>query len=181
MTLTVCRWKYTSKPGDKMKDFLPKLKNWWWYNKLAVIVALAAAAVIVYSFIPAGTDVDFHVALVTATPHSEAELLELEAKLARHAADINGDGEVRVQLHFYPVDLADDDPNAGAKNYQFVSALDADLVGHTSDIFLLEDVAAFQRATGDKLSGEQKSFEGYFAAIRKDAGEEAVAMFERLK
>lgn len=164
-----------------MKEFIPKLKNWWWYNKRLVIIGLIAAAVLIYSFIPTGTQSDYHVGLVTPRPHSEAELLALEEKLAQYAEDLNGDGEVRVQLHFYPVDLADPDPNAGANNYQFVSALDADLVGHTCDIFLLENPAAFQHATGDKLSEDVKCFEGFFAAIRKDAGVEAAEMFEKLK
>lgn len=166
--------------GRKMTDFMAKLKNWWWYNKRIVIVAVIVAAVLVYSVIPTEPKADYHVALVSAQPHSEAELLELESKLAAYAVDINGDGKTAVKVHFYPVDLADDDPNAGSNNYQFVSALDADLVGHVSELFILEDAEVFQRVTNHFLTGEFKRFEGLTVGIRKDAVPEAVEMFEKL-
>jgi ATP-dependent helicase/nuclease subunit A len=70
----------------------------------------------------------------------------------------------------YAKELADDSENAGVNNAQTVAALDADLIGSVSGIFLLEDVAAFREITGSILSDTVIPLEnGLFLVPRSDA------------
>jgi len=153
-------------------DMLSKLKNFWFYYKKPLLIALAVMAVAGYLTMQSAGSVqpDYHVGIVRAVPLSDGDLAELETMLAAAGEDVNGDGEILVQLHPYYVDLADDSPNAGVNNAQTVAALDADLVGHVSGIFLLEDVDTFQRITDGLLEDIQVSFaKGLYLTLRKDA------------
>ena len=110
------------------------------------------------------TEPDYHIGLVRQIPCTEEELAALEAEFIRAGTDVNGDGQVAVKLHTYYLDLTD------AADAQVVQALDADLVGKVSGIFLLEDVEAFRAVTNGILAeGEIPMDNGLFLTVRKDA------------
>lgn len=151
---------------------MAKLQNFWFYYKKHLLIALSILAVILYLTAQSADSEtpDYHIGLVQSVPCTEAELHQLENRLAEAGEDINGDGNVYVHLHTYFVDLADDAPNAGVENAQIVSKLDADLIGSVSGIFLLEDVAAFREITGGILSDTVIPLEnGLFLVPRSDA------------
>ena len=164
-------------------NFIAKLKNWWWYHHKLVIFALVVAAVVLYFTISDSrrADADYHVGLVSATALSPEQISDMEELLCRAGEDRNGDGEILVQLHTYWVDLADDSPNAGYDHYEIVAALDGDLVGKVSGIFLLEDPEAFRRITQGVLNGTVLPWEnGLTAALRADADPAYGVMFDNL-
>ena len=160
-----------------------KLQNFWFYYKKHLLVAIAVLLVVCYlGSQSAGRDKpDYHIGLVQTLPLPEEALQELEVVFSAAGVDRNGDGKVLVQIHTYYVDLADDSENAGVENAQTVSALDADLIGRVSGLFLLEDVQTFRRITGDILSGSSMPFgDGLTLVPRADTEKEYLTLFERL-
>lgn len=151
---------------------MKKLENFWFYHKTHVLIALAVILTAGYLAVQkaAAPEPDYHIGLVKAVPCTEEELHGWEDRFSAAGNDLNGDGQVLVKIHTYFVDLADDSPNAGVNNAQTVSALDADLIGKVSGIFLLEDMDTFQRITDNILESSAPEFvPGLFLALRKDA------------
>ena len=164
-------------------DMGKKLQNFWFYYKKHLLVGLAVLGVAGYlAFQSAATpEPDYHIGLVRSIPFSDAELHALEARFTAAAEDVNGDGEVLVQIHTYYVDLADDSLNAGVRNEQSIAALDADLIGGTSGIFLLEDVNTFRQLTNGILENVIPHLDqGLFLALRKDANPIYKTLAEKL-
>lgn len=166
-----------------MKDFISKLKNFWWYHKFHLLIGLAAAAILIYCVAPSGKpNPDYHIGLVSDLPCTEERLAEMERRITAAAEDLNGDGQVLVRLHSFTVDFDSTDPNEGYKNYEKVAALDADLTGKVSGLYLLEAPAAFQKATQSLMAEPFADFDEVFTmAVRKDAPEEYLRLFEKLK
>lgn len=155
-----------------MEQLRKKLQNFWFYYKIPLLVALAAVLVLGYLGIQKHRTVhpDYHIGLVREIPCTDAQLQSLKDTFTAAGADLNGDGQVLVQIHTYYVNLADTSEDAGVRNAEIVQALDADLIGNVSGIFLLEDVATFQQITNNLLSGTAVSMEnGLHLTIRKDA------------
>lgn len=151
---------------------MDKLQNFWFYYKKHLLIALAVMLILGYLAVQKAVtpQVDYHIGLVRAVPCTEEELDALTARFTAAGEDRNGDGQVLVQIHTFFVDLSDDSPNTGVDNAQTVSALDADLIGNVSGIFLLEDVVTFQEITNDILESVTPSFDqGLYLALRKDA------------
>lgn len=167
-----------------MSEFLSKLKNWWWYNKLHVLIALAAVGVLVYCFVPSKNEInpDYNVAVVTKLPLREEEYSAVVDRLTALGEDVNGDGEVSVHVKAYGVDLENPTPTGANENYQLVAALDADLVGKVSGLFILDAPELFQRVTDGALGDSMLPFgDGLYAAVRKDADGIYTGLFERLE
>ena len=165
-------------------NFAAKLKNWWWYYHKLVILAVVVLAVIVYFQISNSRtpDADYDVGLVSMTALSPEQISDMEEKLCAAGEDRNGDGEILVKLHTFWVDLADDSPNAGYERYEIIAALDGDLVGKVSGIFLLEDPAAFREITQGVLSESEILWENDLTAVlRADADPAYAALFENLR
>lgn len=159
-------------------DYRAKLENFWFYYKKHLLIALAVLLVLGYLTVQQlGTDEpDYHIGLVRELPCTDAELQSLEAMFTAAGTDVNGDGQVLVQLHTYYADLAGDAPGA-----EVVQALDADLIGNVSGIFLLEDVDTFQRITNHLLSDTVAATEsGLSLAIRKNVSDAYSALFKAL-
>ena len=156
-----------------MSGFISKLKNWWWYNKLYLLIGIAAVAVLIYCFVPSKTaeNPDYYVAVVTELPLREEQYSAVSERLAALGEDVNGDGEVSVHVKAYGVDLENPSPIGANENFQLVAALDADLVGKVSGLFILDEPEVFQRVTNNVLDGNFVPFQdGLTAGIRKDAG-----------
>ena len=150
------------------------MKNFWFYYKKHLLIGLAALLVLVYLGIQKiSTDKpDYHIGLVRSTALSEEEWAALESAFTAAGHDLNGDGQVLVQIHSYYVDLADTSENAGVNNAETVQALDADLIGGVSGMFLLEDVDTFQRITNGLLAEDTVFMDyGLSMTLRKDASD----------
>jgi len=160
-----------------------KLQNFWYYHKIHVLIGLAALFMVGYMGLSSlgSAQPDYEIGLVRAVPLPEETVAALTQTLESFCDDRNGDGEVTVQLHTYFVNLADDAENPGQQNYEVIAALDADLVGRRSGIFLLEDVDAFQQATGGLLRESFGSWENFSLCIRKDASEEYTQLWDQLQ
>ena len=155
-------------------DNRKKLQNFWFYYKKHLLAGLAVLLVLGYLGIQKLSTVepDYHIGLVRSAALPEETLTEWEHRFASGGEDLNGDGQVLVQIHTYYVDLADDSENAGVSNAETVQALDADLIGNMSGIFLLEDVDTFQRVTNGLLADPAVPFEeGLFLTLRKNASD----------
>lgn len=163
-----------------MEAFVAKVKNFWYYYKIPVGIGLAVLVVGVYLGLQsAGTpEPDYHVGLISTAPRSDEQLEALTAAFAAAGQDRNDDGQVLVKLHTYFVDLADDAPNAGVANADKIAALDADLIGNVSGIFLTEDPEAIQSATNGLLAEPYLPYEdGLYLCIRGDASEDYRQLF----
>lgn len=130
-----------------------KAGNWWHYHKwhvVIVIIAIVVVACIIKDtvFRP---EPDYQVAYVgqqeLPTDTGEALTAALEASFCE---DLNGDGQVLVQLNQYTLDLGQESENTDAYTQMAgVTRLSADLSSSEgSYIFLLEDPEAFQSYTG---------------------------------
>ena len=164
--------------------FFAKLKNWWWYyHKLAILAMVVIAAVVYFMIADSrAPDADYHVGLVSATALSPEQISDMEEKLREAGEDRNSDGEVLVQLHTYWMDLADDSPNAGYDHYEIAAALDGDLVGNVSGIFLLEDPEALRQLTQGIISDTELPWEnGLTAVVRTDADHAYGLLFDNLR
>ena len=162
---------------------MKKFENFWFYYKKHLLIALAVILTLGYLAVQkAGApQPDYHIGLVRAVPCTEAELETLNARFSAAGEDKNGDGQILVQIHTYFVDLSDDSPNAGVDNAQIVSALDVDLIGNVSGIFLLGDAESFQKITNDLLVPDIFHFDqGLFLAMRKNADSAYQILIENL-
>ena len=166
-----------------MENFNSKLKNFWFYYKKHVLIGLAALAVLTFLGIQKASTPkpDYHIALVQAVPCTEAELTALEQRFTAAGEDLNGDGRVLVKVHTYFVDLKEGSDNVGFSNADPVAALDADLIGNVSGIFLLEDVDTFREVTNDILEEETRDFgDTLHLVLRKSASGEYRALADNL-
>jgi len=167
-----------------MDAFFAKLKNFWYYYKVPVGIVLAVLIVGAYLTLQsAGTpEPDYHIGLVSTTPRSDEQLAALTDEIAAAGQDLNGDGQILVQLHTYFVDLADDSPNAGVQNADKVAALDADLIGGVSGIFLTENPDTLQSVTNGLFSEPYLLWkDSLFLCIRTGAPEAYQLLFETVK
>lgn len=160
-----------------------KLKNFWFYHKNHVLIGLAVLLVLAYLGVQKARTVqpDYHIGLVRSVPCTDQELQALETRFTAAGEDLNGDGEILIKIHTYYVDLADSSPDAGVSNAEVVQALDADLIGGMSGIFLLEDVDTFQQITNGILADSCAAFDsGLWLAIRADAAPAYEALFQNI-
>lgn len=166
-----------------MANVAAKVKNWWWYNKIYVLLAvlILAAGVYLAGQSAGKTGPDYHIGLVTVSSRSDEELRGIQDAFAALGCDQNGDGQVLVQLHTYTVDLADTSENAGYNNYGIIAALDADLVGKVSGVFLLENPEAFQKTTNGLLKEPFALWsDGLYLCLRSDAAEPYIQLFDHI-
>lgn len=164
-----------------MDVFFAKLKNFWYYYKIPVIIGILVLGVGIYlgAQKAATPKADYHIGLISTTPRSDAQLAVLTDGFAAQGEDLNSDGQVLVQLHPYSVDLADEDPNAGVKNAEKVAALDADLIGKMSGIFLTEDPETLQTVTGGMFMEPFPVYgDGLYLCVRNDAEDVYVSLAE---
>ena len=160
-----------------------KLENIWFYYKKHILIGLAVVLVLAYLGIQkVNTEKpDYHIGLVRSEALSLEELNSLNAAFTAAGQDLNGDGQILVQIHTYYADLADDSENAGVNNAEAVQGLDADLIGKMSGIFLLEDVDTFQMLTNGILSADVTPVDyGLFMAPRKDASSAYTDLIENM-
>ena len=166
-----------------MEQLRKKIQNFWFYYKIPFLVGLAVVFILGYLTVQKHTTVqpDYHIGLVRTVPCTDMELQGLKDTFTATGQDLNGDGEVLVQIHTYYVNLEDPAENAGVANADTIQALDAALIGNVSGIFLLEDVAAFQTVTNNLLSDTSATLEnGLHMTIRKNSSSAYQLLFDNI-
>lgn len=140
-----------------------KAANWWDYHKgivLVVMLAVVLAAMLVKDLLSQVTP-DYVVGWVGRRELPVDTMEALERELARYGADLNGDGQVLVEINQYTVEFAaeseqpQEDDGEGAVTYEDpysqmagVTKLSADMSDGKVYVFLLEDPAGFVQNTG---------------------------------
>ena len=166
-----------------------KIQNFWYYHKTVFLIAVLVAAAGTYLFLQQTKTVkpDYEVAIVSPDYFSPEQLSALADKLGQFGNDCNGDGSVVVNPRVYRVALGMEGQDSNQ-----ISALDADLVGNVSGLFLLDDPAVFEEVTNgicksseavpvsgcEELGGH--GFDDLFLAVRIKADEKYVAMLDAL-
>ncbi|MCD7753058.1 MAG: hypothetical protein LUH41_00695 [Clostridiales bacterium] len=126
-----------------------KLKNWWSYHKwlvlggivlLAIVIELVANALGIGQIRP-----DYQVAYVGSATLEDETAQEIVQWLEAMGEDLNGDGQVVVQLNQYPFpDASDGDETLAAIRSASEISLVADISECDSYFFLLDDPDDFQ-------------------------------------
>ena len=136
--------KYQDVKPDEPLVLTPKerRKNWWYYHKWQ-IVAVAAVLLLVGLLLKdifCQTEPDYRISYVGSEILSDETAEEAEKLLKTMGEDRNGDGQILVQVDSYVI--GEDDYTAYAMQMKLISELQ---IGD-SEIFLLEDPAAFQQS-----------------------------------
>ena len=146
-------WFKTHRSGSgEQPDARKKWNNWWYYNKWLVLGGVIAA-VLVFDFahslyVSRHNQPDFQIACV-GTPLPQGTADALTEALRAIGPDLNGDGQVLVQVNSYAVYPAEED---AAPDPAMLAAaqtrLIADIQSGDSFLFLLEDPEQFQEQIG---------------------------------
>lgn len=114
-----------------------KIDNFWYYYKIHVLVVvfiLFVAGVFVKDIVTK-VDYDYSVAFVTEEMMTDEEISSIQSVLEKEAEDLNGDGEIHVEVQNYTI------PQGDSADPQLVAAgqtkLTVDIQDGTSMIFFL--------------------------------------------
>lgn len=124
-----------------------KLANWWFYHRFHVLIGALALLLVTYLiWQSAGTPAaDYTVGWVGAWELDSAAAEQIAQALAQYGEDLNGDGQVWVEIHQMPMDLAAVLERGGAGNEEEranILVLEADMSVCQSVIFLTNDPEA---------------------------------------
>ena len=114
-----------------------KIDNFWYYYKIHVLVVvfiLFVASVFIKDIVTK-VDYDYSVAFVTEELMTNEEISSIQSVFEREAEDLNGDGEIHVEVQNYTI------PQGDSADPQLVAAgqtkLTVDIQEGTSMIFFL--------------------------------------------
>lgn len=114
-----------------------KIDNFWYYYKIHVLVVvfiLFVASVFIKDIVTK-VDYDYSVAFVTEEMMTNEEISSIQSVFEREAEDLNGDGEIHVEVQNYII------PQGDSADPQLVAAgqtkLTVDIQEGTSMIFFL--------------------------------------------
>lgn len=114
-----------------------KIDNFWYYYKIHVLVVvfiLFVAGVFVKDIVTK-VDYDYSVVFVTEEMMTDEEISSIQSVLEKEAEDLNGDGEIHVEVQNYTI------PQGDSADPQLVAAgqtkLTVDIQDGTSMIFFL--------------------------------------------
>ena len=149
--------KYRDVKPDEKVELTPaeKRKNWWYYNKWYVaagVLLVLAAANLIWNWLGRGEPTpDYRIAYVGAQPMPGDTAAAIEANFAALGEDLNGDGQVLVQLRQYVSNPDTDPASVAAASVKLM----ADVMDQESFFFLLEDPDSFQKTyhTLSRLDG----------------------------
>lgn len=160
-----------------------RIANLWYYHKTIIILGILILMSGIYLGVQKQSvpKPDYCIAVIEPDYSADSRFQELSAAIQKTGEDRNGDGEITLKLSAYHVVL-------GAENQdiQEIGALDADLAGKVSCLFLLTDPAGFEAATNGILLEEECipvrelpalagiGFDSFFAAVREDHPQAAV-------
>lgn len=141
--------QYAPEPAPREYTQKEKAQNWWHYHWMVVLVVALVAVILVWLIHDMFFRVrpDFELAYVGTQALPETTAQALEEALVPYCSDLNGDGQVVVQLNQYAVnfDETSSDPYSQlAGTTQLTAALTE---GSNVYLFLLEDPEAFEMQT----------------------------------
>ena len=86
-----------------------KWSNFWYYNKAKILIGAVIVVVLGYSFGTAWTTPkpDYTVGMLTSTQYPTDFIDELEKQLSYYGEDLNGDGQVLIQVQEYVMQAED--------------------------------------------------------------------------
>ncbi len=104
-----------SEPAPKM-SFKKKLENFWYHYKIQTIVAVTVTILFGYMIYDLVTKIEPDVTVVAVVDNGLSHRVDgLEAYFEHYCEDLNGDGEVYVQVVLVPMDA--NSTNTDAQNY----------------------------------------------------------------
>ena len=144
------KWKFRDvQPEEKVElTQAQKRKNWWHYHKWHVAAGaallLVAGNILFHALGIGEIRPDYRIAYVGSAYLPDETAAALEAALSELGEDANGDGKTVVELRQY-VSGSDGSSDAAYYNMAASTKLMADIAGHESYFFLLEDPEGFQQ------------------------------------
>lgn len=114
-----------------------KIDNFWYYYKIHVLVAacILFMAVVFIKDMLSKVDYDYYVAFVTEDMMADEEISKIQGVLEKEGEDLNGDGEVHIEVENYTI------PQGDSGDPQLVAAgqtkFTVDIQQGTSMIFFL--------------------------------------------
>ncbi len=107
-----------NKPGAEIKADTPKSKwqNFWYYHKFHVAFAIIGAFIVgtfIYDIASKVTP-DYQIAIVTGDTSQQAIAEQLGKDLAPYGKDLNGDGQVVVQINVYALSSGEETDTSSA-------------------------------------------------------------------
>ena len=139
------KWLARDVQPEEKKELTPqeRRRNWWAYHKWHVIVVLFClvfAADMAYDMVwSARNQPDYTIAFVATAALPESSVETLETAIAALGEDLNGNGQVRVELVEYVLPEGADPQSAYSHSMRVLM----DIESVQSVIFLLEDPEAF--------------------------------------
>lgn len=127
------------------KTIKERISCFWFYYKIPVCIAIVVLLVGLDTLITSRQiiDPDYSVAVISTDPYTGTELDAFEHCFRLRADDLNGDGQIKVDIRYYQVNVSGEE--SGEYDAIMVSKLEADLAGRVSGMFLLSDPEGFQR------------------------------------
>lgn len=122
-----------------------KRKNWWHYHKVWVIVGVLVFGIVGFTVYDVVTQVHPDLTVTVLSPYTLPEQLtdKLQTGLEQWVDDLNGDGQVRVQVNMLTIAIDEDaggtDPNTQMAN---VVKLSGDLQTGDTMLFMMDSTAA---------------------------------------
>lgn len=115
-----------------------KRQNFWYYHKWHLLIGIAVAILlgfIIYDF-ALKVEPDYQIGLITEYDVPQADIQDMESKLALGAKDRNGDGKVVVQVSNYALGDSKTNPQISAAN---VTRLMGDFTTYSNMLFICDD------------------------------------------
>ena len=129
--------KISMKKPQMKEETRKKKDNFWYYYKIhvQVVVFILFVASVFIKDIVTKVDYDYSVAFVTEEMMTNEEISSIQSVFEREAEDLNGDGEIHVEVQNYTI------PQGDSADPQLVAAgqtkLTVDIQDGTSMIFFL--------------------------------------------
>lgn len=148
----------------KYKSF----SHWFYYHKIWIIAAVIVALMILtlsWTHRAIGPKADYRVSWVGETMLSQEEEASITAAVSSLGQDVNGDGEVTVEVVQYAVRFTTEGTAAQLEeNYGTVVKLIGQLETNECYLYLMEDPEGFQYAVGALryLDGEPSGEEDHY-------------------
>lgn len=157
-----------------LKTKKDKWNNFWFYHKIHVIIGVVLALFVAYMIYDMVTKVnpDYNVAILTSQTISSEYSEQLADEMEKYGEDLNGDGQVVVQMNVFEIVQGDDaaqvDPNvqmAGIVKFQ------GDVQTGDSYLYL----------TDDDSFAAYGAEEGLFTYVDGSYPEEGAADYENMR
>lgn len=178
--------------GDKKAA----VKNWLDYNAgwlvLGIVVVWLAGSVLLDSF--GKSEPDVRAAYIGRSALTDSAAAAVQTALERYCRDVNGDGQVVVELVQYEIPTLFEPAMSGILEFTQKIALAGNLEAEESELFLMEDAAAVQRnylrlempdgtlPEGTDTSGESSALRWdecpALAALELDGGTSGLMVFD---